>query len=182
MAALLERMHVPKYKGVWCEVVRAYLNTCVQVSRIHIKMLPNRVARRQIFKPIIPIWVNFGGSCKGRCWYTYFMANWSVLRQFRIFCGHSVYFRVISFFLFWYVVPRKIWQPCSSMAPTNAALDIITYVHTLLHMYMCAKRTFVHSVHGQEKNARRADFKTRSVWPSQQPRKQKSVGSNPAGL
>jgi hypothetical protein len=22
-----------------------------------------------IIKPKIPIWVNFGGSCDGRCWY-----------------------------------------------------------------------------------------------------------------
>jgi hypothetical protein len=28
-----------------------------------------RVARWHIFKPKIPIWLNFGGSCNGRCWY-----------------------------------------------------------------------------------------------------------------
>jgi hypothetical protein len=26
-------------------------------------------------KPKIPIWVHFGGSCIGRCWYIYFMAK-----------------------------------------------------------------------------------------------------------
>jgi hypothetical protein len=34
---------------------------------------------------------------------------------FFIFCGHLVYFVVcnlVYFFLFWYFVPRKIWQPC----------------------------------------------------------------------
>jgi hypothetical protein len=28
-----------------------------------------RVARWNIFKPKIPMWVNFGGSCNGRFWY-----------------------------------------------------------------------------------------------------------------
>jgi hypothetical protein len=27
----------------------------------------NRVARWYIFKPKVQIWVNFGGSCNGRC-------------------------------------------------------------------------------------------------------------------
>jgi hypothetical protein len=29
--------------------------------------LGSRVARWHNFKPNIPIWVNFGGSCNGRC-------------------------------------------------------------------------------------------------------------------
>jgi hypothetical protein len=29
----------------------------------------SRVARWFVFKPKIQIWVNFGGSCNGRCWY-----------------------------------------------------------------------------------------------------------------
>jgi hypothetical protein len=28
------------------------------------------VARWYTFEPKIPIWVNFGSSCNGRCWYT----------------------------------------------------------------------------------------------------------------
>jgi hypothetical protein len=41
----------------------------------------DRVARWSIFKPKIPIWVNFRGSCNGRCWYVcvnlvYFTATW----------------------------------------------------------------------------------------------------------
>jgi hypothetical protein len=31
----------------------------------------------QIFKPKIPIWVNSGGSCNGRCWCILCMAIWS---------------------------------------------------------------------------------------------------------
>jgi hypothetical protein len=36
------------------------------------------------------------------------------IQPFRIFYGHLVYFAVILvyFLRFWYVVPRKIWQPC----------------------------------------------------------------------
>jgi hypothetical protein len=37
----------------------------------------------------------------------YFKAIWYILWQFAVFCGHLVYF-----FPFWYVVQRKIWQPC----------------------------------------------------------------------
>jgi hypothetical protein len=36
----------------------------------------------------------------------YFTATWYILRTFGIFCGYLVYF-----FPFWYVIPRKIWQP-----------------------------------------------------------------------
>jgi hypothetical protein len=39
----------------------------------------------------------------------YVMSSWSILRQFGIFYGHLVYL-----FPFRYVVPRKIWQPCSA--------------------------------------------------------------------
>jgi hypothetical protein len=39
------------------------------------------------------IWVNFLGSCNGRCWY--------VLWTFDVFYGHLVYFVVI-----WYILPR----------------------------------------------------------------------------
>jgi hypothetical protein len=42
-----------------------------------------------VFKPKIQIWVNFGGSCNGKCWYMYFMAIWSILGHLvYIFCGH----------------------------------------------------------------------------------------------
>jgi hypothetical protein len=36
-------------------------NTCMHAG------LGTMVARWNIFKPKIPIWVNFGGSCNGRC-------------------------------------------------------------------------------------------------------------------
>jgi hypothetical protein len=50
------------------------------------------------FKPKIPIWVNFGGSCNGKAWYTYFMTIWRILLLLEIFNGHLVYFVVI-----WYI-------------------------------------------------------------------------------
>jgi hypothetical protein len=50
-----------------------------------------RVARWFLFKPKIPIWVHFGGSCNGRCWY--------ILWPFGLFYGHLVYFVVI-----WYIL------------------------------------------------------------------------------
>jgi hypothetical protein len=59
-----------------------------------------RFARWHIFKSKIPIWVNLGGSCIRRCWYTYLMAIWYILWLFGLF------------FPFWYIVLRKIWQPC----------------------------------------------------------------------
>jgi hypothetical protein len=55
------------------------------------------VARWYIFKPKIPIGVNFGGSCNIICWYIL----WSILRPFGIFYNHLVYFVVI-----WYIFPH----------------------------------------------------------------------------
>jgi hypothetical protein len=42
-----------------------------------------------------------------------FMAIRSILLPFRMFYCHLVYFVVILVYIspFWYVVPRKIWQP-----------------------------------------------------------------------
>jgi hypothetical protein len=44
------------------------------------------------FKPKIPIWVNLGGSCNGRCWY--------VICPFGLFYGYLVYFGVIWLIIF----------------------------------------------------------------------------------
>jgi hypothetical protein len=44
-----------------------------------------------------------------------FMANWKVLRPFGIFCGQLP----SIFFPFWYVMPRKIWQPCVQPISVN---------------------------------------------------------------
>jgi hypothetical protein len=44
-----------------------------------------------IFKPLIPIWVNFGEVSNGRCWY--------ILWTFCIFYSHLIYFMDILWFL-----------------------------------------------------------------------------------
>jgi hypothetical protein len=73
--------------------------------------LQTRLARWYIFRPKIEIWINLGGSCNRRCWY--------ILLTFGIFYGHLKYFMDIWYSLCefgiwcWYIVPRKIWQPCS---------------------------------------------------------------------
>jgi hypothetical protein len=80
-----------------------------------------RVARWHIFKPKIPIWVNFGGSNIQLKMLEYFVAIWSILWPFGLFVaiwsilwpfGIFYSYLVYVFFQFWYVVPRKIWQPC----------------------------------------------------------------------
>jgi hypothetical protein len=66
-----------------------------------------RVARCYIvFIPKFSIWVYFGGLWNGKkCWY--------ILGKFGIFYGHSVHLVVICYIFppFWYIAPRKIWQP-----------------------------------------------------------------------
>jgi hypothetical protein len=52
-----------------------------------------------IFKQKILIWVNFEGYCNARCWYTYFITIWYILRPFGIVYGHLVYFMTI-----WYIL------------------------------------------------------------------------------
>jgi hypothetical protein len=58
----------------------------------------SRVARWQIFKQKIPIWVHFGGPCNGRCWHIictlglFYFAIWYILWPFGIFYGYLVYF------------------------------------------------------------------------------------------
>jgi hypothetical protein len=81
----------------------------LRLCKLDVIALSSRVARWHIFKPKIPIWVNFGGSSNGRGWYIL----WPYFRPFGLFCGHLVHFMVIWYiFLFWYVVLRKIWHPC----------------------------------------------------------------------
>jgi hypothetical protein len=59
--------------------------------------------------------LNFGWSSNGRCWY--------ILCPFGQFSGHLAYILwplgifspvLVHLYPFWYVVPRKIWQPCAT--------------------------------------------------------------------
>jgi hypothetical protein len=65
----------------------------------------------QIFKPKFPIWVNFGGSCNGRCWYI----TWPfcLLNSYLIYfvATRYIFWLLGIFFPFWYFAPRKIRQP-----------------------------------------------------------------------
>jgi hypothetical protein len=45
-----------------------------------------------LFKPKIPIWENFVGSCNGRCWHILWPFGICILWTFGIFYGHLVYF------------------------------------------------------------------------------------------
>jgi hypothetical protein len=58
-----------------------------------------------IFRTKIVIWVHFGESCSGIFW-SILIDIWSMVRPFDIISYNLVYFHP-----FWYVVPRKIWQP-----------------------------------------------------------------------
>jgi hypothetical protein len=50
--------------------------------------------------------------------------QWKILvyfmTTFGLFCGHLVYFSP-----FWFVVPRKIWQPCSAMEEKMERLTVL---------------------------------------------------------
>jgi hypothetical protein len=57
----------------------------------------------------IPIWVNFGVSCNGRCWHILWTCGLCILRTFDIY-----YWRLARLFFprfGTYIGPRKIWQP-----------------------------------------------------------------------
>jgi hypothetical protein len=93
-------------KNIFCYFQKR--STLLQCQRCSSDGIPDGIG---IFKPEIPIWINFGRSCNGRCWY--FMAIFSILRSNGIFHGHLVQFVVIGIlFRLWHVVLRKIWQPC----------------------------------------------------------------------
>jgi hypothetical protein len=59
-----------------------------------------RVARWFVFKPKIPIWVNFGGPWNGKM-LLYFMTICNILWRFGLFYGDLVYFMAI-----WYILWR----------------------------------------------------------------------------
>jgi hypothetical protein len=54
-------------------------------------LLPPRVARWFVFKPKIPLWVNFGGPCNGKSCF--------ILRPFGLFYGNLKHFMAIGYIL-----------------------------------------------------------------------------------
>jgi hypothetical protein len=80
------------------------------------------------FRPNIAIWVNIGGPCNRRCWYSlwtfclfygHYIIFWPFGTHTYLYCGHLVHFLVIwyilwSFGIFFPVLVccnEKIWQP-----------------------------------------------------------------------
>jgi hypothetical protein len=78
----------------------------------------SRVAGWHIFKPKIPIGVNFGGSCNGRCWYT--------LWPFGLFCGHLVY--IFCGHLLYFMVNRFNFPVLVCCAKKNLATQIGSFL------------------------------------------------------
>jgi hypothetical protein len=57
-----------------------------------------RVAGWYIFRPKLAIWVNFGGPCKGRCWYILWTFGLFYSHLIFVFYGLLVYFVVFNLF------------------------------------------------------------------------------------
>jgi hypothetical protein len=92
-----------------CTYVCMYVCMYVHNGRMHAKLknilwrhtrLPDGIVSNQK----IPIWTKFGGSFNRKCRYilwpfydcvVYFMAVWSILWSFGIFCGRLVYFMIV---------------------------------------------------------------------------------------
>jgi hypothetical protein len=99
-------------EGLW-PIFKQFLHKSLRVanvrsqlrSRLGAKLVPRRVARWFVFKPKIPIWVDFGGSCYGKSWY--------ILLPFGLFYCHWKYLigHLVDFVVIWYFGPKKIWQP-----------------------------------------------------------------------
>jgi hypothetical protein len=61
----------------------------------------SRVARWFVFKPKIPIWVNFGGRWYGRCW--------CIIWPFGLFYGHLTYFTAFGYILRYFGIFYPFW-------------------------------------------------------------------------
>jgi hypothetical protein len=105
-------------------------------------------ARWYISEPKIPIWVNFGGWCNGRCRYILWPFGLVYIQSFGAFYDHLVYFMVI-----WYAVPKQSGNPApKAFASLRAALTVsrvkmnVTYkagrwvIDRKLHLFTCALR------------------------------------------
>jgi hypothetical protein len=100
------RVVVLKNKGLF---TRTVVFVSLRVAWRRATAIYTRDARWFIFMPKIPIWVYFGGSWNGKCWY--------ILWQFGIFYDLLLSLMVgnlvllCSFGIFSRFGRRKIWQP-----------------------------------------------------------------------
>jgi hypothetical protein len=91
-----------------------------------------RVARWHIFKPKIPIWVNFGGSPNRRCWYVlrpfglYFNGSLVYLLMLGKFYGYLVYFSRVGM-----LYQEKSGNPGACCATQMRQSCICTYAFSL---------------------------------------------------
>jgi hypothetical protein len=88
----------------------------------------SRVARWFVFKPKIPIWVNFGGSCYEKSWF--------ILWPFGLFYGHWKYFMAI-WYIFGYLVHIflvicYIFRPFGILDQEKAGNPDVTFVRFML--------------------------------------------------
>jgi hypothetical protein len=60
------------------------------------------------FQTKIPIRVNIGGSCNGRCWYMLWPFALHILLLFSTFWSFAIFNDHLVHLTFWHVVPRKI--------------------------------------------------------------------------
>jgi hypothetical protein len=66
-----------------------------------------------IYRPKMPIWVNFQGSCNEGCWYIFGPFDLSYVLRYMSWPFGISYGYLVHFFPFGFVVPRKLRQPCS---------------------------------------------------------------------
>jgi hypothetical protein len=77
------------------------------------------VARWLVFEPKIPIWVNFGGSCDGRCW--------CILWPFGLFDGHlAIFYGILEYFMvIWYISTVLISFSKKNLATLIQARNVV---------------------------------------------------------
>jgi hypothetical protein len=118
---------------------------CPKTFYVYLSVL-SRVARWFVFKPKIPIWVNFGGSWNGKSWYIY-MTIWRILLPLEIFNVHLVY--LSSFGIFSPVLVFCSKKNLATLVFKHSPLTylvpiyhIATYLHILI--YLCRYFDFMH--------------------------------------
>jgi hypothetical protein len=60
----------------------------------------------------IQIWVNFGGTYSGKCWYILWTLGPFYGLLYILWAFGKVSDNLVYFSPFWYFVLRKIWHPC----------------------------------------------------------------------
>jgi hypothetical protein len=89
-----------------------------------------RVARWYIFKPKIPIWINFGGSYNWRCWY--------ILWPLGLFYGRLVFLCHLWWFVTYFSHFGMLYREKSGN-PTEMPLQLAIHLNGFwLTNYICA--------------------------------------------